>query len=87
MRFALPEWWPDMPRPDLKPGDLCVVETANNPLNNGKIVQLIRFVGYVPGWLGSDRWETDTEVASATTSKTTNCIRETRLRLVPKENP
>ena len=44
-----------MPRPDLKPGDLCVVETANNPLNNGKIVQLIRLVGYVPGWRGSDR--------------------------------
>lgn len=36
---------------------------------------------------GSDRWETDTEVASAATSKTTNCIRGVFLRLVPKENP
>lgn len=25
-----------MPRPDLKPGDFCVVETANNPANNDR---------------------------------------------------
>lgn len=74
-----------MPRPDLKPGDLCVVETANNPLNNGKIVQLIRFVGEVDGWAYGDRWETDTEVTGKRTNRVTRCISERHLRLIPKE--
>ena len=74
-----------MPRPDLKPGDFCVVETANNPANNGKIVELIRFVGYVGGWVGDDRWETDTEVVSTSHGGTTRNIRARYLRLIPKE--
>lgn len=44
-----------------KPGDLAVI-IRSEAGNEGKILRVIRFVGEVPGWVGSDRWETDTLV-------------------------
>lgn len=48
-----------------KPGDLAVVASgvnAERSRNIGRICSVIRFIGYVEGWVGTDRWEIDIEV-------------------------
>lgn len=69
-----------------KPGDLAII--VKSPAGNaGKIVRCIRFVGKVDGWVGNDRWETDSELPS-TCGWVTRTMRDSYLRPIrPDESP
>lgn len=44
-----------------KQGDLAVI-VRSAAGNEGKIVRCVRFIGYVPGFIGEDRWEIDLDL-------------------------
>ena len=46
-----------------KQGDLAII-VRSMAGNEGKIVRCLRFVGYVEGFVGNDRWEIDTKIIS-----------------------
>ena len=48
-----------------KHGDLAVMVGGQGPANNpnrGKFVTVGKFLGFVEGWQGSDRWEVDADM-------------------------
>jgi hypothetical protein len=50
-----------------KAGDRVIV-TRSKAGNEGRILTVLRYVGAVPGYFGSDRWETDTLLNSVSGS-------------------
>lgn len=83
-----------------KPGDLAII-VRSCAGHEGKIVRIVRWVGKVRGWVGDDRWETDTQLrgerGGLTRSMRDSALRPIRdpgddakdemLRPLPKEEP
>lgn len=47
-----------MTRP-ISPGCRAMLVNCQNPVNNGIVVTVGRFLGEVPGWEGNQRWQID----------------------------
>lgn len=61
-----------------KQGDLAII-VKSYAGNEGKIVRCLRYVGKVEGWIGRDRWETDTQIIGEFGS-VTNTVNDSYLR-------